>query len=626
MKKRYRISNSEITFVIQGPIANESQLEITNNLIGDIKKHFKKSKIILSTWEESLLNIQHEIDEVVVSKDPGGKIAVESTNTLNNVNRQIISTLNGLKKVHTKYSVKIRNDMRIDNENILTQLNNRPSRVIFNEYDILNEYVLITNITSINPRLNLKLPYHPCDWFFAGLTSDLLEIWNINLMPDNWFQWFKFNPWPKNSWYQEQYLSLYRPESYIWSSCIRKNNSLIFSHCFDNSGETISESETYFSRNLKLMTNKLLGIRSEKHRMSLLAQSQCYTISDWKQLAIRNGVDVDEKIDFESIVINFIRKYYPLIFKIKSLLTTLAFYLSLLVKSNFFRKVLKKIFAFFTAKNQLAKERLQLFQLQLISFIIGINTNLIQGPAGNTSLKNKNSIYVKASGAQLRKSLRKFAFVKLTDDFNNRNHTESLERNVVKPTMEYRFHLGIPKRAVLHVHSVGSVSLGLRTDLKKILAGSRIESKIEIIPFRIPGEDLSKEILQNIQNFDETIGALLQNHGLIIWGDSLITAYIRLIIIEKYILRLLKKEVKRNQINEFYNLQDLVYLDLTPDQILFNEQIREPILDWHFHLRDALQKSVHLIPKLAPISIIDKPKSFQIKSLTAEQHRKLVNE
>jgi hypothetical protein len=173
---------------------------------------------------------------------------------------------------------------------------------------------------------------------------------------------------------------------------------------------------------------------------------------------------------------------------------------------------------------------------------------------------------------------------------------------------------------------VGSVSLGLRTDLKKILIGSRIESKIEVIPFRIPGEDLSEEILQNIQNFDETIGALLQNHGLIIWGDSLITAYIRLIIIEKYILRLLKKEVKRNHIDEFYNLQDLIYLDLTPDQILFNEEIREPILDWHFHLRDALQKSVHLIPKRATISIIDKPKSFQIRSLTAEQHRKLVNE
>jgi len=51
-------------------------------------------------------------DTLVLSHDPGATIRTQGGLLPNNVNRQIVSTRNGLQKASGKYAVKIRTDTR----------------------------------------------------------------------------------------------------------------------------------------------------------------------------------------------------------------------------------------------------------------------------------------------------------------------------------------------------------------------------------------------------------------------------------------------------------------------------------------------------------------------------------
>ena len=84
-----------------------------------IRKYLPKSKIILSTWDGSNVN-GLDYDIVIFNKDPGGSLcSANDDKILNNVNREIVSTLAGLKVCKTKYVFKIRSDLIIKSNKIL---------------------------------------------------------------------------------------------------------------------------------------------------------------------------------------------------------------------------------------------------------------------------------------------------------------------------------------------------------------------------------------------------------------------------------------------------------------------------------------------------------------------------
>ena len=87
-----KIQSSEISVVVQGAIdQNNTPLCITS-----IRKYLPKAEIILSTWEGSdTENLDYDI--LVLNKDPGGYRDI-CTKFVNNLNRQLVSTSNGIKK------------------------------------------------------------------------------------------------------------------------------------------------------------------------------------------------------------------------------------------------------------------------------------------------------------------------------------------------------------------------------------------------------------------------------------------------------------------------------------------------------------------------------------------------
>lgn len=84
------IAFKEIAVVIQGGVSDKYTLEVLQS----IKKHLPGSFIILSTWEGT--KEIKGVDLQINNTDPGATI-LNKEGQLNNINRQIVSTINGLK-------------------------------------------------------------------------------------------------------------------------------------------------------------------------------------------------------------------------------------------------------------------------------------------------------------------------------------------------------------------------------------------------------------------------------------------------------------------------------------------------------------------------------------------------
>ena len=129
--KNIFIENKDITFVVQGAIDEKYITKCINSII----KYFKNSSIIISTWENEFVpdDVLAKVNKIIYNTDPGFCTRnCKPDGKPNNVNRQIVSTINGMKEVKTKYAVKIRSDFIIKNNNFLKYFDN------YNKFD--NDY------------------------------------------------------------------------------------------------------------------------------------------------------------------------------------------------------------------------------------------------------------------------------------------------------------------------------------------------------------------------------------------------------------------------------------------------------------------------------------------------------
>tara|TARA_B100000900_G_scaffold415990_1_gene448353 strand:- start:22482 stop:23456 length:975 start_codon:yes stop_codon:yes gene_type:complete len=153
---------------------------------------------------------------------------------------------------------------------------------------------------------------------------------------------------------------------------------------------------------------------------------------------------------------------------------------------------------------------------------IGTDIHFIQAGGGNTSIKKDGKLYIKASGSIFRNfSKKNIAVLNLSngeqifpEDFSSNN-----------PSMESSFHSVIKSKFVSHLHCLRTIlisSLGMLNYLEKQLLNE--ELTIDLIDYVTPGDELGKRI--SLLNLDNRSGIiLLQNHGIIIYGDTIQEIY-----------------------------------------------------------------------------------------------------
>lgn len=217
------LKNTEITVLLQGAVVPG----VTAKAIQAVKKVLPCSFVVLSTWDtESTDGLL--CDTVVKSVPPLSPVKyVQGGRAVgNNTNRMIFGVKQALGEVHTKYILKLRTDIILEDASFLNYWDKYPKRAEafkFFQHRVLNYYLFTPRFCY---RFGRKLPilFHPSDWMFFGLTEDIKKLFDIPLQPDPaysewWIEHVK-NPTQIDCW--PEAIFRYAPEQYLFYQALQK--------------------------------------------------------------------------------------------------------------------------------------------------------------------------------------------------------------------------------------------------------------------------------------------------------------------------------------------------------------------------------------------------------------------
>ena len=273
------IDSKDISVVVQGAI----DPKCTKKCLKSIRKYLPKAEIILSTWEGS--NIEGlDFDILVENKDPGAVIQNYESNAYNNVNRQLVSTQNGLKKAGKIYTLKLRTDFFLKGPRFLKFFDKFPKRnknFSFFEHKVIIPSVYSREYSSENKKI--KIPFHPSDFYFFGLTEDIkLYFDNIPLMPDNELANYKFKNPERKPYFGDTFK--FPPEQYFCLCFVQKFiPDLDFEDWSDWNKELCDISKHFIYSNFIFLGLSESQIYSTKHGYSMLFDNQIRGLITFKK-------------------------------------------------------------------------------------------------------------------------------------------------------------------------------------------------------------------------------------------------------------------------------------------------------------------------------------------------------
>lgn len=165
-------------------------------------------------------------------------------------------------------------------------------------------------------------------------------------------------------------------------------------------------------------------------------------------------------------------------------------------------------------------------ELDIEAWKLSYNLNFIQGAGGNLSVKIDDEIWIKRSGTSMKNALNSEIFVGLNLEVacaiaekKSMDFKKALlsAQNHSNPSIETNLHVLMPKKYVIHLHSLGSISLGLLTNAPSSLID--FDKEFVYVDYATPGVDLAEGLLKYLTNRVDTY--VLRNHGLLVCGDNL---------------------------------------------------------------------------------------------------------
>ncbi len=160
-------------------------------------------------------------------------------------------------------------------------------------------------------------------------------------------------------------------------------------------------------------------------------------------------------------------------------------------------------------------------ELKNHSYRIGSNPDLVQASGGNASWKENKVIWIKGSGKKLKDAHVEEIFACL--NYEKLSYSKALEchdfsrfsTNGIAPSIETNFHILISNRFVTHLHSLGSIALGVSDQINMKL---NLEAEVSFVPYARPGVDLAKAI-NGVRDCSNKV-LVLRNHGVIFSGNE----------------------------------------------------------------------------------------------------------
>jgi rhamnose utilization protein RhaD (predicted bifunctional aldolase and dehydrogenase) len=184
--------------------------------------------------------------------------------------------------------------------------------------------------------------------------------------------------------------------------------------------------------------------------------------------------------------------------------------------------------------------------LRALSTRLGSDPLLVQAAGGNTSIKQDDLMWIKASGTWLMDALNKDIFVPLdltalSKALNDNSPDcesclpfvrQDLNTLGLRPSIETSVHGLMPHRVVLHVHCVNTIAWAIRVDAEQQLAKRLVNFNWSFIPYARPGLQLCQAISKHLKPGSDVM--VLQNHGLAVAAKTVAEAETLLaLVVEK---------------------------------------------------------------------------------------------
>ena len=160
---------------------------------------------------------------------------------------------------------------------------------------------------------------------------------------------------------------------------------------------------------------------------------------------------------------------------------------------------------------------------------LGSNSMLVQGAGGNVSWKENDTLWVKASGTWLANASTEDIFVavdleNVKDKINQGKFSDTpvfQASSGLRPSIETLLHALMPQKIVVHVHSVEALVALVRSDSAQALC-QKISDSLNWckVGYHKPGSELARSIAHELKESFETNIVFMQNHGIVIGGES----------------------------------------------------------------------------------------------------------
>lgn len=167
-------------------------------------------------------------------------------------------------------------------------------------------------------------------------------------------------------------------------------------------------------------------------------------------------------------------------------------------------------------------------QIRSLSQRLGTDLTLVQGSGGNTSVKNGDVLWVKASGTWLSSALEQDILVPVDLPVVQKilksggsNFDEATLAGTLRPSIETSLHCQLEHHIVIHVHSVNAIAWTVQQSAKKRLTELLLGIDWRYVAYEQPGVSLTRAVDRALaDNYGNPELLVLENHGLVLGGDT----------------------------------------------------------------------------------------------------------
>lgn len=297
------IDSKDITVIFQGEVeavSHNGPGSFAFNVMAT-RKALPGARIILSTWQSTVVPLDVHLDTLIRSDDPGGLPGIKFTAPSgNNVNRQIVSTRRGLEAVETKYALKLRTDSYLDNAGFLAYIDKHFSS------DRFDDRILVCTYYTLDPKMFERMAFHVSDWVQFGTTERLKALWGVDLMSRADASYHEGHRWPiYYNYFERQFRPRFAVEQHVWCSYAKGLGFKVPRYMVDLDPKVLHDFEIFAANKLMILEPWKIGIELKKYDSvggSLYHRLNCLTYLDWLLLCEKHASYVEGDAAIKSMI------------------------------------------------------------------------------------------------------------------------------------------------------------------------------------------------------------------------------------------------------------------------------------------------------------------------------------